>query len=90
MTKIADLKNKWMKNPEFRDAYEGLAPEFEIARALIKARSRAGMTQGQVAAAMGTTQSAVARMEGGRATPSFSSVSRYAEATGTRLHIELA
>ncbi len=50
----------------------------------------AGMTRGQVAAAMGTTQSAVARMEGGRATPSFSSVSRYAEATGTRLHIELA
>jgi len=84
MTRIAELKKVWMKDPDFRTAYEGLEEEFTIARELIEARARAGLSQADVAARMRTTQSAVARMESGRQLPSLRTLARYAEATGTR------
>jgi len=42
-----------------------------------------------VAQRMGTSQSAVARLESGRAMPSSASLARYAAATGSRLRVEL-
>jgi hypothetical protein len=65
----ADIAGEWLKNPELRAEYEALEPEFALASALIEARSRAGMTKAQVAKAMGTTQSVIARLEGGRVKP---------------------
>jgi ribosome-binding protein aMBF1 (putative translation factor) len=84
---MREIAEEWLKDPEFRAEYEALEPEFALASALIGARSRAGMTQAQVARAMGTTQAAVARLEGGRANPSTRTLERFAKATGTRLRI---
>ena len=83
-----DLKKEWMKDPEFVAEYEALAPEFEVAGALIRARSQAGMTQADVAAKMEVTQSRIAKMEGG-INVSIDALKRYAEATGTTLSISL-
>lgn len=83
-----ELKKEWMKNPEFVAEYEALAPEFEVAGALIRARSQAGMTQADVAAKMEVTQSRIAKMEGG-INVSVDALKRYAEATGTTLNISL-
>ena len=69
MSKVADLHEKWSRDPAYRAAYERLGPEFEVARALIEARSRAGLTQSELAERMETTQSVVARLESGRAKP---------------------
>jgi len=77
----------WMKDPEFRAAYDALEDEFVLAAALIRARGEADMTQEQVAAAMGTTQAVVARLEGGRIRPTTRTLERFAKATGTRLRI---
>lgn len=77
-----------MKDPEFRKAYDALEGEFALASTLIEARSRANMTQEQVAERMGTTQAAVARLEGGQR-PSTRTLERYAKATGHRLRIAL-
>lgn len=88
MTSLKDLKKKWMEDPEFAAEYEALAPEFEVAGALIRARTRAGMTQAQVAEKMDVTQSRVAKMEGG-INVSVEALKRYAEATGMRLRISL-
>ena len=76
----------WLKDPEFRAAYEALDEEFSLVEAIIKARTDADMTQEDVAVAMGTTQTAVARMEGGHL-PSTRTLERFAKATGTRLRI---
>jgi transcriptional regulator with XRE-family HTH domain len=38
---------------------------------------------------MGTTQSAVARLESGRRLPSLTTLARYAEATGARAQVRL-
>jgi len=89
MTKMADLKRKWMQDPAFKAEYDALEDEFALIRALIDARARAGLTQAELAERMGTTQSAIARMEGGRVNPSIGMLRRYAEATGTRLRVRL-
>jgi DNA-binding XRE family transcriptional regulator len=85
MTKpYARLKATLLRRPDVRQEFEALAPEFELARELIAARTRAGLTQIQLAHRMGTTQSAIARLEGGTRLPSFKTLLRYAQATGTR------
>ncbi len=87
MTKVKDLHKKWMKKKEYRKAYQELAPEFTVARAVIKARATAGLTQEQLAQRMETTQSVIARLESGRTRPSTQTLERLATATGTRLKI---
>ena len=87
MTKAQDLHNKWMKNPKYKAEYEKLAPEFNLARVIIEARSKAGLTQAQLAERMKTTQSVVARLEGGRVHPSTETLERIAKATGSQLNI---
>ena len=81
------LHKKWMKNPEYRREYSALAEEFSLTAALIEARSRAGLTQEQVAQRMKTTQAVIARLEGGGSKPSTGTLEKYAEATGSRLKI---
>jgi ribosome-binding protein aMBF1 (putative translation factor) len=84
---VADVAKEWMKDPAFRAEYDALATEFALATALIEARTRAEMTQEQVAQAMGTTQAAIARLESGRTKPSTRTLERFARATGMRLRI---
>lgn len=83
------LKDEWMKDPAFRAEYDALAPEFALARALIEARSNAGLTQAEVAERMGTTQSVVARIESGRNPPNLRTLEKYAHAVGTRIAVTL-
>jgi ribosome-binding protein aMBF1 (putative translation factor) len=87
MSKVTDLHRKWMKSPEYRKAHEAMAPELELARAVIEARVTAGLTQEQLAQRMDTTQSVIARLESGRTRPSTQTLERLAAATGTRLKI---
>jgi len=89
MTKIAELKKRLMANPEFRREYEKADAEFAIVEALVRARTAAKLSQAELAKKIGTTQSAIARLEGGGVSPSLATLRRYAEATGTKLHIEL-
>jgi predicted transcriptional regulator len=83
------MKKRLLADPKVQAEYDRLAPEFEIAAALVKARSRAGLTQADVARRMGTTQSVVARLESGRQTATTATLQRYAKATGSRLKVEL-
>ncbi len=87
MTKVKDLHKKWSKNPKYRAEYKKLGPEYDLAGAIIEARIKAGLTQNQLAKKMKTTQSVIARLEGGRVNPSTKTLERFAKATGTRLRI---
>jgi len=51
------------KRKGFAEAYEALELEYELANQMLKARSRAGLTQDAVAERMGTTKSAISRLE---------------------------
>jgi len=89
MTDARTLHKRWMKDPAYRKAYLALAPEFELASELIAARSRARLSQSELARRMRTTQSAVARLESGRHWPSRRTLEKYAKATGSRPVIKL-
>jgi len=87
MTRIDVLHKKWLKDREYRKAYEALDEEFALAAAIMKARNRAGLSQAELARRMKTTQSTVARLESGRGRPSTRTLDRFAKATGHRLKI---
>ena len=85
--RVDDLHKKWIKVPSYRREYEALEEEFSLIAALVEARTRAGLTQEEVASRMKTTQAVIARLEGGGSKPSTRTLERYAEATGSRLRI---
>ena len=74
----------------FAKAYESLELEYQVAGQMLKARSRAGLTQDAVAELMGTTKSAISRLESaGKHTPSLATLQRYASAVGCELQVRL-
>ena len=79
-----------MKRKGFKEAYEALEDEYALVRELLAARSRAGLTQEAVAERMGTTKSAVSRLEAaGKHAPSMTTLKKYAQAVGCHLEIKL-
>lgn len=87
MTKLSELKKQWMKDPKLKKHYDELGVEFDIAREFIKARIQAHMTQKEVAEAMKTTQSVIARLESGKTMPSIRTLNRFAKVVGMRPEI---
>ena len=86
---LKKVATRWLKQPGFRKGYEALEEEFAIASMLIEARTRANLTQAELAGKMGTSQSTIARLESATAQPSMSTLKRLARATGMRLRISL-
>ena len=56
MNKVTDLHKKWSEDPEYRKAYDQLGPEFDLSRSLIEARTRAKLTQAELAQQTNATQ----------------------------------
>src|SRR5271169_2287286 len=94
MMKHEELVKKMLKQPAVKAEYDAQAEEFALLDELLKARRRAGLTQAEVAARMGTKTPAVARLEAGggsqRHSPSVTTLRKYALAVGCRLEIRLS
>lgn len=84
-----EVRDKLMKNPEFRREYEKLEPEFRIASALIEARIKGKITQAELAKRANTGQAVISRLENMNAGPSLSLIQRIAEALGLRVELRL-
>lgn len=81
---------KASKRKGFSEAYASLDLEYQVVTQLLKARTHAGLTQDAVAERMGTTKSAVSRLESaGKHAPSLGTLKRYAEAVGCELQVRL-
>ncbi|MEK7470591.1 MAG: helix-turn-helix transcriptional regulator [Patescibacteria group bacterium] len=77
-----------MKNPEFRNAYDALEPEFQIAKQVIKARIDRKLTQTQLAKRIGTKQPVISRLEGMDSMPTITLLKKVAESLGKKLVIK--
>jgi DNA-binding XRE family transcriptional regulator len=74
----------------FQEIYDQLGSEYALVRELLAARSKAGLTQEAVAERMGTTKSAVSRLEtAGKHSPSVATLKKYARAVGCEVEIRL-
>ena len=86
----ADFLAVARQRPGFNDAYGSLELEYTVASQMLKARAKAGLTQDAVAERMGTTKSAISRLEGaGRHAPSLATLKKYAAAVGCDLQVKL-
>ena len=85
------LRAKALVRAEVKAKFDELGDEYALLDEFLKARAQQGLTQAQVAEKIGTTQSAVARMESGRGkhSPSLATLSKYAEALGCKLEVRL-
>jgi ribosome-binding protein aMBF1 (putative translation factor) len=88
MTSLRGLKARALKNPKVKAAYDALDDEYALAAVLIDARAKAKLTQSELVRRMGTTQSAIARLESGRAVPSGATLLKFAKAVGRRLSVQ--
>ncbi|MBA2372397.1 MAG: helix-turn-helix transcriptional regulator [Chloroflexi bacterium] len=73
------------RSPEYRAAQERLVPYEAIARFVIQRRAELGLTQEHLAERMGTSHSAISRIESGQHRTSVATLERLAEALGARL-----
>ena len=85
------FKTRALARPDVRKAYDDVAEEFAFLDQVLKARAEAGLTQAEVAERIGTTQSAVARLESAEAkhSPSIATLQKYAHALGYKVEIRL-
>ena len=87
MTKISTLHKRWLKEPAYKKAYEETQIEFEIAKEIIEARMKSGLSQEELAALMETSQSAIARLESGTSLPSMRTLAKFAKATNSQIQV---
>jgi len=84
-TSWKDIKEQRPLTEEGRAAYEDEA-RISAFRAMVhRLRTDAGLTQAELAERMSTTQSAIARMEGGGSRPTLETLERLAKAVGAEL-----
>ena len=85
----AAFLDKARKRKGFSEAYDALGDEYLLIRELLNARAKAGLTQEEVAVSMGTTKSAVSRLEAASHSPSVTTLKKYAHAVGCDVEIRL-
>lgn len=78
-------RHRARRSAEYRAAQGRLGPYEAIARFVIQRRAELGLTQEQLAERMGTSHSAISRIESGRHRTSVSTLERLAEALEARL-----
>ncbi len=85
------FKVRALARPDVKKAYDDLAEEFAFLDEVLKARSGSGLTQAEVAARIGTTQSAIARLESAepKHSPSIATLQKYAKALGYKVEVRL-
>jgi ribosome-binding protein aMBF1 (putative translation factor) len=87
---LKEFMARSLANPDVKREFDALEQEFAIASELIRARARAGLSQAELAARMGTSQSAIARLESGQTLPSTKTLLRFAEATKSKVELRLS
>jgi len=77
------------QDAELAEAYQRENLEREIGRQILRLRQARGWTQAQLAEALSTKQSAVARLESGSHRPSLATLDRICQVLGARLEVRL-
>lgn len=83
-TTVSEARRRRARSPEYRAAQARMVPYETIARFVIQRRAELGLTQGQLAERMGTSHSAISRIEGGQHQTSVATMQRLADALEVR------
>ena len=80
--------NQQLKNPEFKEEWDELEPEYQIIKAMLSSRAEKSMTQKQLGDITGISQADISRLENGNANPSLRTLVRLADGMGMKLKLE--
>jgi ribosome-binding protein aMBF1 (putative translation factor) len=83
------IAKRTARSPAFPQILEAARRQRQLLRTLAKEREAQGLSQTEVAARMGTSQSAVARMEQGQGNPTLATLVRYAGAIGKQIEWQI-
>src|SRR6202022_3266010 len=72
----SEIRDEGLRRPAARRAYDDARLAYEIGRQVRELREAQGLSQGEVAHRMGTTQSVVARLEAGGTKPTLRTLER--------------
>jgi len=86
---LKEFKRRALARTDVKIVYDELAEEFSFFDEVLKARAESGLTQAEVAARVGTTQSAIARLESAepKHSPSIATLQKYAKALGYKVEV---
>ena len=82
-----EIKKLLLDDSEIKSEYDDLSPIYELKKEIIRLRIEKGLSQKDLAALMGTKQSAISRLENGSYNPSVEFLNRIAHTLGKELHI---
>ena len=77
-----------LKDPEFRAEYEALEPEYQVIRALLRAREEQKLSQRQLSERTGIAQADISRIETGEGNPTIKTLQKIAGGLGMRLRLD--
>ena len=80
MSEFKEFMNEQLQDPEFREEYENLQPEFDVIRAMVDARISQNLTQKELAD--------ISKLENGTRNPSLKLLKRLADGMGMDLKID--
>ena len=85
------FRRRALSRPEVKAAYDAAVEEFAFLDEVLRARAESGLTQAEVAQRIGTTQSAIARLESAepKHSPSIATLQKYAKALGYTVQVKL-
>lgn len=87
MNDLHKYLQKQLEDPDFRTEFENGQAEYQVARAMLKARLDSGMTQKDLAERCGIRQSNISRIENGTCSPTVATLQAIAEGMGKKLII---
>ncbi|MFH1971821.1 MAG: helix-turn-helix transcriptional regulator [Patescibacteria group bacterium] len=82
-------KRQLLRDPKVRRALKESELEFQIARSIIEARVKRGLTQKELARRLNTKQSVISRLETIKTTPSLSFLKKLTEALDVSLRVQI-
>lgn len=88
MSSFKEFMEESLKNPEIREEYEAMQPEYDLIQAMIDARKSQNLTQAELSKRTGVAQADISRIENGTRNPSLAMVTRLAKGMGMRLKLE--
>ena len=87
MDALDKLIARELENPEFKKEWKASEDEYQVSRAVIKARLEKGMTQAELAKASGMDQRVISRVETGETLPTVRTLGKIAQGLGDNLVI---
>ncbi len=88
MKTFKEIEQKWLKDPEYKKAYDNSRFEFSLVCAIIDQRIKNGLTQKMLANQMGINQSAIARFESGQSNPTLMFLKKLTKVLGLKLVVQ--